>query len=80
MDGETTEEKSRRFDRASQEFHQFASRMREVYGFDAIVVLACKEEDDATESCFARSGNTYAAKHLARLYGSDSHIRKVGEE
>lgn len=71
MDGEITEERKKQLDRAVDEFHLFAARMREVYGFDAVAVLASFDNGEFPEKCCARSGNLYVARHMARLYSND---------
>lgn len=69
--GEIPEDRQKALERATDEFHLFAARMREVYGLDAVVILACKDVGDYVEKVSARSGSLYASRHMARVYSND---------
>jgi hypothetical protein len=79
--GEIPEDRQKQLDKATDEFHLFACRMREVYGLDAVVILGCKDVEEGTEAICSRSGAIYTTRHMARLYSEEKYAdMKMGRE
>lgn len=78
--GEIDDDRKDHLNKAVDEFHLFASRMREIYDLDSVVILACKDVGTHTQEVCGRSGNQYASRHMARKYADEKFCDMVEDE